>query len=58
MLVTPDTAHFERSLLNADAAENAVQIIKNNNTTTEKKRQRTNTERKKKIGNNIVVGYC
>ena len=57
MVVTLDTAHFERSLLNADAAENAVQIIKNNNTTTEKKRQRTNTERKKKIGNNILVGY-
>ena len=27
MLVTPDTAHFERSLLNADASRNAVQII-------------------------------
>ena len=53
MLVTLDTAHFERSLLNTDAPENAVQIIKNNNTTTEKKRQRTNTERKKKIGKNI-----
>ena len=27
MVVTRDTAHFERSLLNADAALNAVQII-------------------------------
>ena len=27
MVVTFDTAHFERSLLNADACLNAVQII-------------------------------
>ena len=27
MVVTLDTAHFERSLLNADASLNAVQII-------------------------------
>ena len=27
MVVTRDTAHFERSLLNADALWNAVQII-------------------------------
>ena len=27
MVVTCDTAHFETSLLNADASENAVQII-------------------------------
>ena len=27
MVVTRDTAHFERSLLNTDARENAVQII-------------------------------
>ena len=27
MLVTLDTAHFERSLLNTDASRNAVQII-------------------------------
>ena len=46
MLVTRDTAQFETSLLNTDAPENAVQIIKNNNTTTEKKRQRTNTKRR------------
>jgi len=45
MVVTCDTAHFETSLLNADASENAVQIIHNKITTTEKKETKnTNTK--------------
>ena len=58
MLVTLDTAHFERSLLNTDALINAVQIIQDKNTTTEKQRDKEQIpKRKKKIGNNILVGY-
>ena len=40
ILVTRDTAHFERSLLNADARLNAIQIIQYHNT--ERKRRDKN----------------
>ena len=53
MLVTLDTAHFERSLLNADAPLNAVQIIQKQEYNKEKKRQKNKYQRKNKIGNNI-----
>ena len=58
MLVTLDTAHFERSLLNTDALENAVQIIQEQEYNKRKKRDKEQIpKRKKKIGNNILVGY-
>ena len=53
MVVTPDTDHFERSLLNADAPRNAVQIIQNTNNNTDRKKETRTISKKKKIGNNI-----
>ena len=53
MVVTPDTDHFERSLLNADASRNAVQIIQNTNNNTDRKKETRTISKKKKIGNNI-----
>ena len=50
MVVTLDTAHFEISLLNADASRNAVKIIFNNNTKREnEKKNRYQRERKLEI---------
>ena len=46
MVVTLDTAHFETSLLNADAPRNAVSIFNNKNTTTEKKEKTKETKNK------------
>ena len=58
MLVTLDTAHFERSLLNTFASRNAVQIIQEQKYNNRKKRDKEQIpKRKKKIGNNILVGY-
>ena len=56
MVVTRDTAHFERSLLNADAYINAVQIIQKQdyNNRKNKETKNKNTKKKKKIGNNII----
>ena len=42
MLFTFETAHFETSLLNADAALNAVQSFKNNNTKRGKRDEKRN----------------
>ena len=53
MLVTLDTAHFERSLLNADALKNAVQIIQEQEYNNEKTDKEQIPKRKKKIGYNI-----
>ena len=50
MLVTLDTAQFERSLLNADAQANAVQIIQEqeyNNGKTKRQRTKTTKGRRK-----------
>ena len=43
MLVTPETAHFERSLLNTGACLNAVQVIQLQEYKKEKRDRRTNT---------------
>ena len=48
-LVTLDTAHFERSLLNANAPSNTVQIIQKDKTCTHKKRQKQ-IQKKRNIG--------
>ena len=48
-LVTLDTAHFEISLLNANAPSNTVQIIQKDKTCTHKKRQKQ-IQKKRNIG--------
>ena len=51
-LVTLDTAHFEISLLNANAPSNTVQIIQKDKTCTHKKRQKQ-IQKKRNIGDII-----
>ena len=46
MSVTPDTAHFEISLLNADASLNAVQIIQQHNTNRRKSPEQISKQKK------------
>ena len=60
MVVTLDTAHFERSLLNAFAFWNAVQSSNHSITIIQQRKKREKEQipkRKKKIGNNILVWY-